>query len=186
MTLRILKRRLLLPAVAVSAALLAAGCIVSGQFVITFLLNQTIHSTDTVLDNVFVDLTTNGTWNDHQDDIQGIIDVKFEAKFTNNLSTPNTGEIYISDGDHLYNSVADVKANATRILSGIVLPGNQSVSVSFSESAEFIENLSTVLDLLESGKFYIYGIAGTVPFDLTIEGVSGQSYGRLLITFSAG
>lgn len=186
MTLRIPKRRLRLPALAGGAALLIAGCIVSGQFVITFDLNQTIHSTDTVMDYVFVDLTDNGTWKDHEDDIQGIIDVKFEARFTNNLSTQNTGEVYISAGDSLYSSVAEVQAKATRILSGIVLPGNQSVPISFSESAQYIENLSEVLDLLESGKFYIYGIAGTVPFDVTIEGVSGQSYGRLLITFSAG
>lgn len=186
MTFRLPKRRLRLPALAGGAVLLAAGCIISGQFVITFLLNQKIHSTDTVIDYVFVDLTDNGTWKDHEDDIQGIVDVKFEAQFTNNLSTQNTGEVYISAGDSLYSSVAEVQAKATRILSGIVLPGDQSVSITFSESAAFIENLSTVLDLLESGKFYIYGIAGTLPFDITIEGVSGQSYGRLLITFSAG
>lgn len=186
MTLRIPKRRLLLPALAVGAALLTAGCILSGQFVITFDLNQTIHSTDTQMDYVFVDLTTNGTWKDHEDDIQGIVDVKFEVQFTNNLSAQNTGEVYISDSTHFYSTVADVKTNAKRILFGIVLPGDQSVPISFSESAQYIENLSTVLDLLESGKFYIYGIAGTLPFDITIGGVEGQSYGRLLITFSAG
>ena len=190
MTLRIPKRRLLLPALAVGAALLAAGCIISGQFVITFALNKTINSTDTQMDYVFVDLDSNSTWKDHQDDIQGIVDVKFEAQFTNNRGEQTTGEVYISAGDEKYATVEDVKANATRILSGIILPGNQPVpapvSITFSESAQYIENLSTVLDLLESGKFYIYGIAGTLPFDITIGGVEGQDYGRLLITFSAG
>lgn len=186
MTLRIPKRRLLLPAVAVGAALLAAGCIISGQFVITFALNKTIHSTDTVMDYVFVDLTDNSTWKDHEDDIQGIVDVKFEVRFKNNLGTQTTGEVYISAGDTKHTTVGDVQANATRILSGIVLAGGESQSISFSESAQFIENLSTVLDLLETGKFYIYGIADSVPFDITIDGVSGQSFGRLLVTFSAG
>jgi hypothetical protein len=171
---------------ALTLALGIVGCIISGQFVIIFPLNQTINTTDQAMDYLFIDLTSNSTWNDHQDDIQGIVDIKFEARFTNNLGSEATGEIWISAGDQEYTTVEEVRANATAVLRGIAIAANSTREISFTESADFIENLETVLDLAETGTFYIYGIAGDLPFSLTIDGVAGQTHARLLITFSAG
>ena len=167
-------------------ALTVTGCLLSGQFIILLDTGGTIHSTDTILDYVYVDLTENSTWKDHKDDIQAIVDLKFEAKFTNNLSAPATGELWIST--NLYSTVAQVTAagNATRVLGGLTVPGSGSVEVSFSESSKYIENLDTILNLVEGGKFYVYGIAGGVPFDVTVNGVTGQPNARLMVTFSAG
>jgi len=171
-------------AAALALSLVMSGCILSGQFIVLIAGTSTIHSTDTVLDYVEVDLTDNETWNDHQDEIQGIVDIKFECQFENNLSSPADGELWIST--ELYTTVTQVRDNATLVLSGLALEGDEVRDVSFSESSDYIENLDTVLDLLESGHFYVYGIASGVPFDVTVRGVGSEEYARFMITFSAG
>lgn len=174
-------------AATLALSLVVTGCILSGQFVILFDIDQNIHSTDTVLGKVAVDLTTDETWRDHKDDIQAIVDIKFEAKFVNNEATAASGEVWIATED--YATVAQVEANATRILSGIVVPASGSKDVSFTESSDYIENLDTVLDLVEGGVFFLYGIAADVPFDITITGIDDSDpdteHCRLMVTVSA-
>lgn len=171
-------------AAALILGVIVSGCILSGQFVVVIAGTSTIQSTDETLDYVHVDLTTNETWEEHQDDIQGIVDVKFECRFENNLASPADGELWIST--ELYSDVQQVRDSATRVFSGLNLEANEDRDVSFSESADYIENLDIVLDLLESGKFYVYGIAAEVPFDVTVRGVGSEDYARFMITFSAG
>lgn len=171
-------------AAALTLLLLAAGCIVSGQFVVVIAGSNTIRSSDETLDYLSVDVTANETWRDHKDDIQAIVDVKFECEFVNNLNTAADGELYIST--ELYSTVEQVRANATRVFAGLALDPSEVRAVSFSESADYIENLEAVLDLLEGGQFYLYGIAAEAPFDITVRGVGDEDYARFLITFSAG
>lgn len=159
-------------------ALIAAGCIVSGQFVIVVNWGGIV-STNTQLNPETVDLTNNQTWQDHKDDIQKIIDAKFEMTIKNNANTVATGELYVSDQDGL--SLGDLETSATRILFGIEIPAGDSVMISFTESAQYQENLETLLDLAETGLFYLYGVAENTPFNIEI--MQGS---RILVTFAAG
>lgn len=170
-----------------AAALVAAGCIVSGQFVIVVDVDGDILTTSTAMGHIVVDLTSNSTWKDHKDDIQSIVDVKFEARFVNNRSDSASGEVWISAADNpIYTDVDSMEAHSTKILSGIPIPGSKHTDVSFRGSAAYISNLDVALDMLESGKFTLYGIALTLPFDVTITGVPSAPHARLLVTLSAG
>ncbi len=160
-------------------ALLAAGCILSGQFTIVVNIDDEIAYVNDVLNSAVVDLTNDATWKDHKDDIQNIIDVKFELTVVNNSSSEVTGEVYVSENE--YTTAAGVQDNATLVLSGIVVDANATRTISFTESAKYIQNLKTLLDLVKTGHFYVYGLAADPPFAITI-----QSGGRLLVTFSAG
>lgn len=160
-------------------ALFAAGCILSGQFTIVVNVHDEIAYVDEVLNYDEIDLTTNDTWDEHEDDIQNIIDVKFELTVENNTSSQISGQVYVSENE--YTTAADVQDNATLVLDRIVLSPNEIRSISFTESAEYITDLPTLLDRVEDGHFYIYGLAADPPFVFTI-----QSGARLLITFSAG
>lgn len=175
-------------AVALALGLFSAGCLLSGQFIILYNFDENIESDDDVLGSAHVDLTTDETWQDHSDKIQAISDVKFEAKFINNESIEASGEVWLSTEE--YTTVAQVEANATRILSGITIPGSGSTDISFAESSAKIENLDTVLDLLEGGNFWVYGIAADVPFDITITGIDSsdpdKEHARFLVTLTAG
>ncbi|MBD3297430.1 MAG: hypothetical protein GF341_02160 [candidate division Zixibacteria bacterium] len=160
------------------AALIAAGCIVSGQFVI--LINWGgIVSTNTQLNAETVDLTEDETWQDHQEDIQKIVDVKFETTVKNNAGSVATGQLYVSDQDGL--TYGQLAGQATLILSGIEIPAGDSVMISFTESAQYQQNLQTLLDLAETGLFYLYGVAENTPFNIEIKQGS-----RILVTFAAG
>ncbi len=177
-------------AVVLSLGLFATGCLLSGQFIILYNFDENIESDDDVLGSAHVDLTTDPTWEDHSDKIQGITDVKFEAKFVNNTGTEASGEVWISTVE--YTTVAQVvgAGNATRILSGIAVPASGETDISFAESSEKIENLETVLDLLEGGNFWVYGIAADLPFDITITGIDSTDpdkvHARFLVTITAG
>jgi hypothetical protein len=164
---------------AVLVALLAAGCILSGQFTIVINIEDEIAYVNQVLNSAVIDLTTDETWKDHKDDIQKIIDVKFEVTVENSTSSAVTGEVYVSENE--YTTAADVQNNATLVLSGIVVEANDTRTISFTESAKYITNLSTLLDLVEKGNFYIYALAADTPYVIKV-----QSGARLLVTFSAG
>ncbi len=172
-------------ACALALSLVVTGCIVSGQFVVVIAGTSTISSGDDTLDYLEVDLNDNETWQEHQEDIQAIVDIKFECEFVNNLDTATAdGELWIST--ELYTEVDQVRDNATRVFSVLNLAASEVRPVPFSESSDYIENLDTVLDLLESGRFYVYGIAAETPFDITVRGVGDEEFARFLITFSAG
>jgi len=161
-----------------AAALVLTGCIVSGQFVVVIDWGGFV-STHESLNSEHIDLTTNETWNDHKDDIQNIVDVKFKVTIRNLASTPASGEVYVSKTS--YSTAPAVKASATRILQGIVIPASSTRTIGFDESATYRENLDTLLDLVKDGQFYIYGIAGDPTFNIEIKTGS-----QLLVTFSAG
>ena len=172
-------------AATLALALIVSGCIVSGQFIILIAGTDTITSTDDTLDYLAVDLTEDETWQDHQDKIQAIVDIKFECEFENNNDgAAADGELWIST--ELYSTVDQVRDNATIVFSGMNLAAGEVREVSFSESADYIENLDTVLDLLEGGQFYVYGIASNTEFDVTVRGAGSEDYARFMITFSAG
>jgi hypothetical protein len=164
--------------VILAAALVAAGCIVSGQFIVVIDWGG-FASTDEQLNSEHVDLTTNETWQDHKDNIEDIIDVKFKVTITNHEATAATGEVYVSK-DH-YTTLTDVTTSATRVLHGISIDPGATRTIDFDESVAYRENLSTLLDLVKDGEFYVYGIAESTPF--SIEIMDGS---QLLITLSAG
>ena len=173
---RIVRHPLIL---AVMVAPFTAGCIFSGQFTIVVNVQDEIAYVDQVLNSAEIDLTANSTWDDHRDDIQNIVDVKFELTAENNTSSAVTGEVYVSENK--YTTAEDVQDSATLVLSGIVVDPNHTRTISFTESSKFIRDMPTLLDLVEKGHFFVYGLAEDAPFVITI-----QPGARLLITFSAG
>ena len=167
-------------ALAGAVALLIAGCILSGQFVIIVEWTRSDKtSTETTINAEEVDLTGDETWQDHKDNIQNIVDVKFEATITNNLASEATGEIYVSANE--LTTLAQIQSQGTRVLHGIVVPASGTVTIEFNESTKYQEHLQELLDLVETGQFWLYGIAADTPFSITIKQGS-----RIMVTFSAG
>lgn len=166
-------------ALAGAVALLMAGCILSGQFVILLDWGG-LFSTNTTINADEIDLTNDETWQDHKDNIQNIIDVKFETTIFNGEASDATGEVYVS-ADEL-TTLAAIKSQGIRVLKGIIVPpAPDSIFIEFNESTQYQEHLQELLDLVESGHFWLYGIAAETPFSITIKQGS-----RILVTFSAG
>jgi hypothetical protein len=177
-------------AAALAFAMLVGGCIISGQFIVVIAGTNTIESTDPDVDPLFVDVTGEDIWQDHKDDIQSIVDVKFECEFVNNSGTDSAhGELWVSaEAIPIPVSAQDVRDNATQVFGGLAMGPGETKAVKFSESGAYIMNLDTVLDLLEGGQFWVYGIvpAADEPYSLTVQGLGDEDYCRFMITFAAG
>ncbi|HUU46635.1 MAG TPA: hypothetical protein VM118_12965 [Acidobacteriota bacterium] len=183
-------RRPLTALVAV-AALLVAGCILSGQFVIVIPFADDIEATDSNVGSLEINLANvSKTWEEHADDIQNIVDLKFECKVTNNHGDSTAaGEVWISPTSVGSNPDADdVRSHegAVLFLSGFELAPGADISITFKKSADYITNLESVLDIIEGGVFHVYGIANNREFNITISGIGDRLHGRIMVTFSAG
>jgi len=159
-----------------------AGCLVSGTFIITLDIEEFwSKSTTQEFEAHAVDLTTEQVWIDHKDDIKNISDIRFRAVVEEELGNDATGVVYFSENG-TYTSPDDVRsaADAFVVFSGLKIPANGALLVTFAESANYRQNLDLALELIETGKFYIYVLTPTGAFELYVHDI------YILITFDAG
>ncbi len=162
-----------------AAALLFAGCLVSGTFVVTIFIEDWDFSPDTNLYHYEVDLTEDSDWEDHQDDIKNIDVIGMEVWLTNLGDAATTFNVWVDDiGEPVYTSVANVADNATVVLEDIgVDPGANHLS--YAGSLSVIQNVSTLKALAKSGRFHWYGHS-TLGADFVLDSA------RIVVTVSAG
>ncbi len=160
--------------------LFLAGCLVSGTFVIDVDIDDTDVVTTSEFQYFLVDLTDNGDWEDHKDDIKYIDNVGFELWVENNGDAAVTGEFYIArEHDAGTDEADEVRDVATRILSGIELaPGDNYID--WPTSLGHVENLDSLKAITETGTFVIYGLTETLPFDITLDSAT------VIVTVTAG
>ena len=149
--------------VAVLATLLLSGCWLFGiTLMIAYDIEEEIVSTNTVFNSVAIDLTEEDDWKDNQDKLDEIYNLLFYGWIENNTGTEATGQLYLYEDGSL-STVAEIQANATLVLDGLVVPASSTVEVPVTEM-----KLEPVKDLIKEGKFYMYAIAANVPFDIRV------------------
>ena len=150
--------------VAVLATLLLSGCWLFG---ITMMLSYDIEeeplSTDTEVNSMAVDLTEEDDWKDNKDKLDEIYNLLFYGWVENHLGTDATGQLYVYEDGSL-TTKAEVEANATLVLDGLVLPASSTVEVPLTEV-----KLEPIKDLIMEGKFHLYAIAANVPFSIEVR-----------------
>lgn len=158
-------------------ALVTAGCLVSGTFI---LVDDFDFTTTTGFYFDEIDLTEDSDWNDHKDDIDDIDVVGFEVYLTNTGSNSQF-EVWVdvpgsSGQDHLTEGA--VRANATRVLNIPVTAGAQLVT--YAQSLSYLENIATLKTLVKAGQFDVYGLR-VLGSGASISADSG----KVIVTFSA-
>ena len=157
------KRTLTLLAAAIITTLLVSGCWLLG---ITLTLSYDIEDreaqTGVPLNGVFVDLTQEEDWRDHQDNLDEIYNLLFYGWITNYESTPATGRLYVYKDTTLH-TIEEVESNATLVLDGLVIPADTTVEVPLIDL-----DLKPIRDLIMEGKFALYAIATNVPFHIKV------------------
>jgi len=156
---------------------LVSGCLLSGTFVMNLNLNEMIFASQTMYAQQ-IDVTTNQTWQNHKDQVKDITDIGFALKIENNSSLTAAGELYITDNGAL-TTPAEVKSNATLILTGISVAPNTTKTITWSESYQYIRNLATIKEQVRSGSFWVYALVDNAPLDLRVYN------GSLIVTFTA-
>ncbi len=175
--------RVLLPSLTL-AALTATGCFMtSGQVLIKFDLPNPVHVTNpSVIDGVYVDLTTISDYNKHKDKIKNLSDIALLGTIANNLATPIDAEVWMVDGSSLTLTAAQVQAQGVRVWGPLRLAGNESRQIGWDESAQlFGAGKAPLLEQVKGdGKFSLYLLAPTGTYDFSVEN------GGLAIVLGAG
>jgi hypothetical protein len=156
------KRSWIIFSVALFATLFLSGCWLFGiTLVLSYDIDEIV-STDEDFNSVAVDLTEEDDWKDNQDKLDEVYNLLFHGRIVNNESTPATGQLYVYKDGSL-STIAEVQANATLVLDGLVVPPHDTLEVPLIEM-----KLEPIKDLIMEGKFHLYGIAANVPFDIEI------------------
>lgn len=165
---------------AILTAVVLSGCLlVSGTFVI---VKTFTFDTQNSFYHDPVDITTEGDWKSHKDEIDNIDLVGFELWINNKDSaTSITFNAYL---DSLrttpYSTPGDVAAHATKVLDNLtVLPGKNHVS--YGSSFKYLTNVDVLKKLVKGGTFDYYGTATPV----TTHGFKVDS-ARIIVTFTGG
>jgi hypothetical protein len=157
---------------ALSALLLIAGCsLVSVTLLINLDVQGTHRSTSSNVAMIAVDLTQDQDFKDNKDKIASVDEVGFIFRAQNNIQQGATGQIYMSEVPVVPQTAATIIGSglAKRVLSGLTLTPGGYVTITYEQSLALEENTDYLHRLVKSGHFYLYGVADTSTFDLTID-----------------
>jgi hypothetical protein len=157
---------------AILALLMTLGnnCITSGNIVAVIDdLPDLVGQTNTNFNPRSVDLTENGDWKEHRDQLNSVDDIGFACKITNHESSVATGQIWISDKS--YTTPDAVRAGAVKILDGIAIVAGGTRSIEWKESADFLSNFNEAKTIVYTEKFYVYFMVAETPFHIDVKDI---------------
>lgn len=172
----------------VAAAILAAGCIMTATYVVTvklapdpgpIVISTVQHSS---AQKLVVDLRRDADFLEHQDEIKDVESIGFYIKAKNNLSDGVTFQLFLEEDTTTWDDAQMVADSSTELVfTGLTIPGNQTVTVDWNQSIQYITGLDYIKDILEKGRFSIYPVA--IPrdnFSVTIDSLV------IIVTVSGG
>ncbi len=173
-----MKRSKIILAVAAAAVIIiAAGCIMTGTFVVTVKLVPdpdpvTVSNSAYTEGRQQVDLTQESDFADNQDKIKDIDNIGFYASVTNNLNDPVTFQLFLEKDITKQWTSAQMAADSSTalILTGLTIPGKKTVTIDWNESLKYVTGLDDIKKIVETGHFSLYPVA--IPrdaFSLTVD-----------------
>ena len=151
----------------------AAGCVlVSGQFLIDFKLQNFDVSTSTVVTREDVDLTTEGDYNDHKNDLKGLADVAVLGKITNTGTSDIGVEVWMTPTSTTYTTPTQVTTNGTKLWGPFNISAGATKQVGWNESAALFSSTGKAVLISEikgDGQFTIYAIANATTYQFKVE-----------------
>lgn len=158
----------LVPVLAVGLAVLLAGCLISGTFVLDLKFTDADLAAHGNLYYTEVDLTDNEIWQDHEDKLDEVQSVGFEMWITND-GPQTTFNMYVENaGGTVYTDTASVRANTTQVVRGLTLAADKQTHITYGSSFSYLTNINTLTKLARTGMFDFYATwtaASTVTID---------------------
>ncbi len=171
-----MKKILLIGLRALAVALVAffamgASCITTGNVMVVEYLDDLSAATGQAITSGDVNLEENEDWQDHKEDINGIDDLGFACRITNNSNASASGQLYVSPNDKDYTTEAAIRANGILVLDGIVVPAGQTREIKWQESYDYLKNFEQVKEVVFGEQFHYYFIAAETPFDIDVTDI---------------
>lgn len=150
---------------------MGASCITSGNIMVVEYLDDLHAETGATISSGDVNLADNSDWQDHKADINGIDDLGFACKITNNSNATASGQLYVSPNDKDYTTESAIRANGILVLDGIVVPAGATRKIEWQESYDFLMNFETVKKVIFGEQFHYYFIAAETPFNIDVTDI---------------
>ena len=158
-------------------AVFVSGCIISATFVIVKEFNFPPREGFYFYQ---VDITTDETWQDHQDEIDIIEAVGFEFYIHSSASGDIAFSVFVDDFSGAGADPSEVPTSADVVLDSLVI-SNGSSKVSYSRTVGLIEHLDRLKELTRTGRFDVYTTStGEVGGNFIIDSA------KVIVTLSAG
>jgi len=161
-------------------AALMAGCLTSSTSVATVKLSpnrqgEAIRVSDQLFatnGEIEVYLDSNAVFKDYKGDISNIDNIGFYMKLTNNDPKDVSFQLFIEpDITADYDSVQQMINEYVELLvPQIDIPANQTVTIDWGQSVQYVEDPQLFADLIKGGVFSLY--VGAMPhdvFDITLD-----------------
>jgi hypothetical protein len=128
-------------------------------------------STGSTVTELPFDLAQDKDYKDHRDKIVSVDEVAFLFRAQNNRPVDTQAEVWLSRSPiaPLTPDAVRHSADARRVLRGLVLPADSVVDVDYRTSLDLQENTEYLYRAVREGTFYLYAIADSSEFDLTID-----------------
>lgn len=152
------------------AALASAGCfLISGQFVVNYVLPSPLHVTSTpLLTGVSVDLNTIGDYSDHKGDLKRVDDLALIGDFKNNGAGAANVETWIVPNGALSLTAAQLTAQGVRLWGPLSVAAGATEHVDWNRSASLFVGRQALIDEIKGdGQFSLFVIANGT-FDVTV------------------
>jgi hypothetical protein len=164
------------------AALLTAGCLISGQFLINFALNN-LNVVASGVDGVGVDLNTIEDYTDHKDKLKGLADIAILGEFVNTGANDLAVEVWMTDeAAPALTTPAAVMAAGTRVWGPFNLAAGATTNITWDDSAVlFGAGKAALLDQIKGdGIFTLYALTQSGAYAFQIND------GKLIVVIDAG
>jgi len=178
-----LKRKLGIVGSVVALSLLA-GCLLSGTFVFSYML---VENEDLIYNGDFyfasVDWTDDDDWEDHKGNIKDIDLVGFELWATNITGTADTFTVYVVDLQSNLDggsTRSEVDSLATLAVNDLPIAASGQTHVTYGQSFKYLDNVETLKNLTEAGKFKLFAFMTSPSVNLTVDSL------RVIVTLTAG
>jgi hypothetical protein len=163
--------RWIVPALALAWAV--PGCVLtSGQFLVSFDLDDIDVSTDSAVAEEDVDLNTNSDYEDHKDELEGIKDLALLGTVTNTGSTDIGVEVWMTADETSYTTVNEVTTNAQLLWGPFNVAAGQSVTIDWKDSAKLFDSDGKTMLLNEvkgDGIFTVYVISDETTYSFDVD-----------------
>ena len=162
------------------------GCLLSGQFVVAFDLQDPIDiPSPAAVIPIPIDLNTESVYNDHKQDISGIVDAALLGEIENVGPSTIDVEFVMTPESTNYTTANQVRSDpaAVRVWGPFQLEPGQRRSIGWDQSAKLFSGRQALIgEIKGDGKFTLYALGpqGATAYEFIIH------KGVLVVTIDAG
>lgn len=175
----------ILPLLPLALALAGAGgCLLTGQFLVTFELPDPLTVTPTAVERAAVDLNAVSAWRDRRDEVKALADLAILGRFTNTGAAAVDVDVWMTPAPTVHTDAVAVALDPTavKVWGPLRVAPGETRTVGWDASAAlFRKGRAALLEQVRGdGVFTLYALGGTSSYSFRVEG------GALVAVVAAG